>query len=382
MLQSDTKAQYATFEPVRGGANPIEAAGFFSRFVFGWTKPLLTLGNQRQLAPEDLWRLQDANKVQPLTQHFQSVYERKGRAILSSFFAIYWGRFILIGLLQFLSMVGDLYGPGYVLGEVIAAVEAPTLNATYVLQLVGSLYAVQLANAVLKNHLNYLNDMIGIQFSSSLRSMLFEKALRLDASSKKEKTAGDIANLFSVDTINVMSFATSIHAMWVLPLQIGAVLYLLYTIVGWAIFVGLAAVLVILIFNGCFAALMGTESERFMKLKDDRMKVVNEVFGSIQIIKFNAWEEKFLAKIRQLRSAELGSVKRFMRIILILITFMNCTPILVTIVVFATFTMWMKQALTVAIVFSTLALFKSLQDALIGLPVVLSGMIQSLVSAK
>ncbi|OQR85045.1 ATP-binding Cassette (ABC) Superfamily [Achlya hypogyna] len=381
-MRSTDAPKYATFEPIRGGGSPVKAAGFFSRFVFAWAKSLLTQGNQRQLTPNDMWHLSAANKVQPLTQHFQSVYERKGRTVLSSFFAIYWGRFLLIGVLQLLTVVGDLYGPGYVLGQIVAAVEAPTLDTKYVLQLVGSLYAVQLMNALLKNHLNYVNDMVGVQFSSSLRSMLFEKALRLDASSKKDAVAGDFASLFSVDTINVMPFATSIHSMWILPLQIGAVLYLLYTIIGWAIFVGLSAVLVILLVNAIVAILMGAEQELCFKLKDDRMKVVNEVFGAIQTIKLNAWEEKFQAKIRQLRTAELESTWSLMRTILVLVTFMNCTPILVTVAVFATFTLWMQQALTVAIVFSTLALFKSLQDALVNLPIVIMALVQSLVSAQ
>ncbi|OQR89198.1 ATP-binding Cassette (ABC) Superfamily, partial [Thraustotheca clavata] len=381
MLPSDKK--YSTFEPVaQSTEHPYESAGFLSKFFFGWTKPLMQLGNKRQLAPEDLWRLQDENKVQPLTKQFREVYERNNRGILKSFFSIYWCRFIAIGFMQFFTIMCSLYGPGFVLGQVIQAVEAPELDMKYVLMLIGSLYAAQIASAFVQSHLTFMNEVIGIQFSSALRSMLFEKALLLSAKSKREKTAGDVANLFSVDTINVMSFAGSIHQMWIVPLQIGFVLYLLYTIIGWSIFVGLGAVFVILVINGFFAVLMGSEQERCFKLKDNRMKVVNEVFGAIQIIKFNAWEEKFADKIRQLRHTEYSSVRKLLYTILILITFMNCTPIIVTVVVFATFTMWMKQTLTVAIVFSTLALFKSLQDALINLPIVITSMVQSLVSAK
>ncbi|KDO34456.1 hypothetical protein SPRG_00520, partial [Saprolegnia parasitica CBS 223.65] len=384
MLQSNKKAtEYKTFEPAPvPRAHPQDDANIVSRLAFAWTEPLLRLGNARQLASSDLWKLQDSIKVEPLTAHFENVYARKNKGLLSSFFAIYWGRFACIGFMELFTVLADLYGPGYVLGEIIRAVEAPVLDTTYVLQLIGSLYLVQVTAAFIKGHMTYLNGVIGIQFSSVLRSMLFKKALRLDASSKKEKTAGDIANLFSIDTINVMSFATSIHSMWIVPLQIGIVLHLLYTIVGWAIFVGLGAVVLILVVNGVVAGLMGAEQERCFKLKDDRMKVVNEVFGAIQIIKFNAWEEKFLAKIRNLRLIEFQSTKKLMHIIVVLLSFMNCTPILVTVVVFATFTLWMQQALTVTIVFSTLALFKSLQDALVNLPMVMSSMVQSLVSAK
>ncbi|EQC34854.1 hypothetical protein SDRG_07656 [Saprolegnia diclina VS20] len=262
MHQSNKKAaEYKTFEPAPR-LHPQDDANIVSRLTFHWTKPLLRLGNARQLASSDLWQLQSANKVEPLTAHFENAYARKNKDLLSSFFAIYWSRFACIGLMQLFTVLADLYGPGYVLGKIIRAVEAPVLDTTYVLQLIGSLYLVQVTAAFIKGHLTYLNDVIGIQFSSALRSMLFKKALRLDASSKKEKTAGDIANLFSIDTINVMSFATSIHSMWIVPLQIAIVLDLLYTIVGWAIFVGLGAVV---------AGLLGAEQERCFKLKDARL---------------------------------------------------------------------------------------------------------------
>ncbi|EQC34930.1 hypothetical protein SDRG_07728 [Saprolegnia diclina VS20] len=334
MLKSDKSVpQYRTFDaPAKADApHPQDTSNVFTWLSFDWVQPFLRVGNTRQLAPEDMWPLQEVNRVGRLAGEFKVVYEHHNKGILTSFFAIYWGRFIVLGFMQLFTVLADLYGPGYVLGEIIRAVEAPVLDTTYVLQLIGSLYVSQLINAFVKSHMNYMNDVIGIQFSSSLRSMLFEKALLLNASSKKEKTAGDIANLFSIDVINVMSFALSIHQIWIVPCQVGFVLYLLYKIIGWSIFVGLGVVAVILVINAVLAIMLGSEEERLFKLKDDRMKVVNEVFGAIQIIKFNAWEEKFQAKIRQLRAIELGSIARFFRIVIVLISFMNCTPVLVTV---------------------------------------------------
>ncbi|OQS00281.1 ATP-binding Cassette (ABC) Superfamily, partial [Thraustotheca clavata] len=382
MLKLDGASQsYSTFDAIND-EHPQDKANFLSRLSFEWVMPLLKLGNKRQLAPEDMWRLQNSNRVSKLAAEFNAIYHQKNKGILSSFFAIYWVKFVFLGFMQLFTVLCDLYGPGYVLRKVVEAVEAPVLDTNYVLKLIASLYFSQFVNAFVKSHMNYMNDVIGIQFSSSLRSMLFEKALLLNAQSKKLKTAGDIANLFSVDVINVMSFALSIHQIWIVPCQVSFVLYLLYAIVGWSIFVGLGVVAFILILNAILAIMLGQEEENLFKLKDNRMKVINEVFGAIQIVKFNAWEEKFLAKVRELRQIELNSINRFFRIVIVLISFMNCTPVLVTVTVFATFTMWMKQTLTVAIVFSTLALFKSLQDSLINLPIVIMAMVQSLVSAK
>lgn len=48
-----------------------------------------------------------------------------------------------------------------------------------------------------------------------------------------------------------------------------------------------------------------------MKLKDDRMKITNEVFGQIKFIKVNAWEEFFYKRINDKRDLELNILTRY-----------------------------------------------------------------------
>ncbi|RHY50243.1 hypothetical protein DYB30_011228 [Aphanomyces astaci] len=362
--------------------HPLDNANLLSKAIFGWANSLLREGNRRQLGPEDLWPLQESNKAAPLASNYAAVYVTRGKSILRTFFAIYWAKLVGVGLMQLFTVACDLYGPAYVLQKVVRAVQQPVFDATATSLLVLSLYGIQVLSAFTKAHMKFINDVIGIQLASSLRSMLFEKALKLNAKSKKEKSTGDIANLFSTDIINVMQFAASMNLIWIVPVQIGVVLFLLYLLVGWSIFVGLAVVFVILALNAVVAVVLGKELDHMFKAKDNRMKVVNEVFGAIQIIKFNAWEEKFLAKLTELRLVEIVSIWKYMRYYLVLVTFLFTTPVLVTIAIFATFALWMNQALTVEIVFSTLALFRSMQHALYSLPIVITSTVQCFVSVK
>ncbi|ETV74101.1 hypothetical protein H257_11404 [Aphanomyces astaci] len=362
--------------------HPLDNANVLSKAIFGWANTLLRDGNQRQLGPDDMWPLQDSNKAATLASIYVSVYATHGKSLLRSFFAIYWVKLIVIAVMQLFTAACDLYGPAYVLQKVVRAVQQPVFDPTATSLLVLSLYGIQVVSAFVKAHMKFMNDVIGFQFGSSLRSMLFEKALKLNAKSKKEKSAGDIANLFSTDVNSVMEFATNMNLIWIVPVQIGIVLYLLYVLVGWAIFVGLGVVFVILVINAVVAIMLGKEQDILFQAKDNRMKVVNEVFGAIQIVKFNAWEEKFLDKLIELRLAEVVSIWKYMRYYLVLMMFMFTTPVLVTITIFATFTLWMQLSLTVEIVFSTLALFKSLQDALFGLPVIIMSTAQCFVSVK
>ncbi|RHZ18195.1 hypothetical protein DYB26_015721, partial [Aphanomyces astaci] len=360
----------------------LDNANVLSKAIFGWANALLRDGNQRQLDPDDMWPLQDSNKAATLTSNYVSVYATHGKSLLRTFFAIYWVKLIVIAVMQLFTVACDLYGPAYVLQKVVRAVQQPVFDPIATSLLVLSLYGIQVVGAFVKAHMKFMNDVIGFQFGSILRSMLFQKALKLNAKSKKKKSAGDIANLFSTDVNSVMEFAASMSLIWIVPVQIGIVMYLLYVLVGWAIFVGLAVVFVILVINAVVAIMLGKEQDILFQAKDNRMKVVNEVFGAIQIVKFNAWEEKFLDKLIELRLAEVVSIWKYMRYYLVLMMFMFTTPVLVTITIFATFTLWMQLSLTVEIVFSTLALFKYLQDALFGLPVIFMSTAQCFVSVK
>ncbi|CAK4727895.1 unnamed protein product, partial [Aphanomyces euteiches] len=380
-MLADSK-KYSTFEAIPHGPHPLDVASAWSKFAFGWAEPLIALGNQRQLSPDDMWPLQGPNKVTPLTTRFAAAYRVHNQGILKTFFSIYLWQFLWLGLLQLFIAICSLYGPGFVLGQVIAALESPTFDSIYVLQLVGSLLAISVAIAFAKAHVAFLNDIVGIQFSACLRSMLFEKSLKLSAKSKKEKTAGDIANLFSVDVINIMDFALNAHQMWIVPLQVLIVLYLLYQFVGWASFVGLAIVGSIIAINARAAVLLGRTEEELFERKDHRMKLLNELFGAIQIVKFNAWEEKFATRVQALRDSEVQSIKVFYEYVVVLMTLMSSAPVLVALAVFATFTLLMHQVLTVTVVFATIALFKSLQDAMANLPFSIMSLVQSLISAK
>ncbi|CAK4107440.1 unnamed protein product, partial [Aphanomyces euteiches] len=373
---------YNTFGPVGGGAHPLDTASIWSKIGFSWAEPLIALGNQRQLSPDDLWSLQSTNNVAKLTSTFSGAFKSHSQGVIRAFFAVYLWKYLWLGLLQLFTAVCDLYGPGFVLGQIIATLEAPTFDTEYVLKLVGSLFVVMTASALVKAHVAFLNDILGIQFTASLRSMVFTKALKLSAKSRKEKSAGDIANLFGTDVLNMMEFANYSHQLWIVPVQILIVLGLLYRLVGCASLVGLAIVGLVLWINSRSAIALGKAEMQLLKRKDDRTKLLTELFGAIQIVKFNAWEEKFGERAQGLRDLEVGALRVFYKYLILIQSLLGCTPVLVALSVFATFTLGMKQVLTVTVVFSTVALFKSLQEAIESLPVSITTFMQSLVSAK
>ncbi|KAF0689264.1 Aste57867_19276 [Aphanomyces stellatus] len=365
--------------------HPLDTAGLFSKATFSWANKLIALGNTKQLNPDDVWKIQEKNSVEPILASTVDVYEACDRKLLKTFFTIYWPRLVLVGVMQLASAGCDLFGPSYVIKQILKAtapLPGEDIDWTRAILLCVALYGVQIFSTFMRSHIHFINDVIGIQYTAFMRSILFKKALNLSAASRKEKSAGDVANLFSVDVVNFMFFSVNLNMLWIVPVQIAVTLYLIHSEVGWAIYIGFAALVLVLLITMVFGVFIGRASNRILTAKDNRMKVINELFGAVQIVKFNAWEEKFEARIVELRNKELAAILVFIKNLLVIITSMYTAPVLITVVVFATYSIWMNQVLTPSIVFTTLALFKSLQESLVALPSTFVQMIEAVISAR
>ncbi|KAF0684084.1 Aste57867_23930 [Aphanomyces stellatus] len=385
MLQSNTLSKYQTFSgatPTEPLAHPLTEASCLSKLAFGWVQPLLALGNRRQFAPEDLWPVRTTEKTSLLAKRFAAAYYARGQSILGAFFSIYWCQLFWLGLLQLFSVACDLYGPGFVLGQVIASLEAPMFDKVYVLQLVASLVGSSVLNAFATAHMNNLNTVIGIQVAAALQSMVFDKSLKLSSKAKTQKSAGEIVSVFTADIQTITNLTKRINPMWITPIQLGFVLHLLWGLVGWATLSAFAVMFVLGFVSAILASVVGSQRRQILTIKDSRMKVLTELFGAIQIIKFNAWEDKFRTRVEAIRTREVDSLWMFYKAAFVLITLMESTPIVVTVAVFATYTLWMQQNLTVTVVFATIALLKVLQSVLNMLPFLITGFVQALVSIK
>ena len=71
--------------------------------------------------------------------------------------------------------------------------------------------------------------------------------------------------------------------MWSAPLQIAIALWQLYETIGPSLFAGLGIMLVMMPINGFVAAKQRTLQIQQMKLKDERIKMMNEVLSGIRV---------------------------------------------------------------------------------------------------
>ncbi|CAK4696943.1 unnamed protein product [Aphanomyces euteiches] len=316
-----------------------KAAGCFSNLFFSWAGSLLSLGHERRLDPDDMWPLEQENQCRTVSDVFEPKFNQS-RSILNDF------------------------------------------DQRYFLACVGLLVGAKIIQALASTHSGLLNQLVMVRITSALQHLLFKKALHLSSKSRREKSAGEIANLFSSDLQWIINFAVSSNQVWLLPLQVVVTLILLYRLIGWASLLGSVAIAIVLVSNNYLAMWQKRILETLMKLKDDRMKSVNEVFSAMQIVKLIAWEDKFEAKIQSQRELELTQLWKLFALQAFQMGVLYIAPVAVTIASFAAYTLVMHETLTATKMFTSLALFALLRCPMTALPQVIASLMQAIVAVN
>ncbi|KAF0713272.1 hypothetical protein As57867_004420, partial [Aphanomyces stellatus] len=324
--------------------HPLDTASIFSRMFYTWATPLVMLSNERQLDPSDVWPLQDAIKCESISHIFEPKY-RKTKSIFRAGLSVFGFKALFIGILQLFVVLASLYGP-MVLQQVVSAVESSNADFRTLLVPIATLFAIKVAQAVITTQSKLFNEIIFFQFAAALQSLLFKKTLALNAKSRKVKSTGEISNLFGADMWQVLAVSYSPNDIWITPLQVIALLYMLWQVLGFAMLSGISVIFIAFVINKFLATASRNNWKSLMEKKDTRMKTINEVFGSMQIIKLNAWEERYGDKIRDLRDDELKSLWTGSCISAGTIAMNYIAPVALTTVSFASYVLILKQPLT------------------------------------
>uniref|UniRef100_H3H7E8 Enoyl reductase (ER) domain-containing protein n=2 Tax=Phytophthora ramorum TaxID=164328 RepID=H3H7E8_PHYRM len=354
-------------------------APLWSRLFFSYANPMMSAGNTRQLNNEDLWELEGENRSAAAFDEFVEHFERHDKSIIKAMVAAYGGRFLLCGLAMLFTTACNVFAPA-VLNHVITVFAAPQIDMYNLSAWLSVFFGSRLVNAIVMSHMHFYLELIALRLTVTLKALLFRKAMRRSIQSKGDAKAVDISNLYSSDVDNVLWAAFQINSLWIIPIQIVVVVYMLYAVIDMAAFAGLAVIASSMLVSFIIAKLSGSTFEDIMKHKDERMKTIKEVFNAIQIVKLNAWEDKFADKIHKLRATELSAVKRFMYLGALNIFVLWASPLAVSAVSFAVYAIVMERALTAAKVFTAIALFNALRDPLRDLPTVIQTCIQAKIS--
>uniref|UniRef100_A0A8B9RB37 ABC transmembrane type-1 domain-containing protein n=1 Tax=Astyanax mexicanus TaxID=7994 RepID=A0A8B9RB37_ASTMX len=225
--------------------------------------------------------------------------------------------------------------------------------------------------------------VLGMKVRTAIMAAVYKKALVVSNDARKESTVGETVNLMSADAQRFNDVTNFIHLLWSCPLQIILSIVFLWMELGPSVLAGLLVMVLMVPINGLLATKSKTYQMENMKLKDKRMKIMNEILNGIKILKLYAWEPSFEAQVQDIREQELKVMRKFAYLSSVSTFIFSCAPALVSLATFAVFvSVSPDNILDAEKAFTSISLFNILRFPLAMLPMLISSMVQTVVSRK
>uniref|UniRef100_A0A182J6S8 ABC-type glutathione-S-conjugate transporter n=1 Tax=Anopheles atroparvus TaxID=41427 RepID=A0A182J6S8_ANOAO len=403
------KAPMVSKYPTANKPSPELRSSFFGKLLFLHFDSFAWKGFRKPLTMDDMYDInpQDASRelVPPFDKYWKASVERGRKqqmvanrkagkptieckphapsngSVLYAMIRAYGGPFWFAGMLQ-LAISGLQFASPYLMQELMAliALDGPLWKG---LLLTFGLFGASLLLGLFNGQYLYNTFLSGFRIRTGLISAIYRKAMRISSSAKKDTTVGEIVNLMAVDAQKFFELTSYLHILWSALLIIGLCVYLLYDILGAAVFAGLGVMVLIMPLSGVVAAKLRSCQVAQMKLKDDRVKKMNEILGGIKVLKLYAWEPSFQTSILDVRSEEMGILKRMAYYGAGIYFTFTIAPFLVTLVSFAVYVLMDENnILDPQTAFVSLALFNIMRFPLGMFPMVVTFSMQAWVSVK
>uniref|UniRef100_A0A915JQ44 Uncharacterized protein n=1 Tax=Romanomermis culicivorax TaxID=13658 RepID=A0A915JQ44_ROMCU len=255
----------------------------FSRILFCWMNKLLWKGFKKPLDFPDLWTIDPNDDAKNVCNKFEGNLRKRLNMKYHKMIKAEDG--LIMNFLK--SPDPDWHGYLYVAFLIIG----------------------QILKSVFYQHQNQKMYRICIRLKAGIMACIFRKSLMLNSESRNENAMGKIMNLLSVDVTKFTETASYIHLVWASVLQIIVGFVGLYLIIGFTFVPGLIVYVIMFVMNSLAATYIQLYQERQMNRKDERLKLLGEIFSGIKVIKLYAWENAFINNVAKIRNREISCIK-------------------------------------------------------------------------
>jgi ABC-type multidrug transport system fused ATPase/permease subunit len=402
-----------------------QTASVFSLGTFTWVDAIVWTGYKKTYEIEDVWNLPPHDKASWLIIDYRQLRKTSS---LAFHLLKYFKRSLLIQA-SWAAFSGVLtFVPTLLLKFILEYVENPSQtpqNAAWfyvILLLVSSC-----ADAVANGQSLWIGRKICIRLRAIIIGEIYAKALKRKVSATSDKilgqkeksdkpkagllqwlvgtkkdddeseepssedetqsksdaqvTSGTIINLMAVDSFKVSEICAYLHFLWAsTPVQFVGSIALLYRILGFSSFVGIGMMGLLLPINMLISNKFNSIQKEILAATDERIHTTNEVLSNIRIIKFFAWEQRFMSLVGEKRSLEIKHIRRRYVVWAFAATVWSGAPIVITLLSFAVYTKVEKKDLVPSIAFTALSLFQILRIPLDQLADMIAHVMESKVS--
>ncbi|KAF2810986.1 uncharacterized protein BDZ99DRAFT_415278 [Mytilinidion resinicola] len=402
-------------------------ASVLSLATFAWVDSIVWVGYKKTYELADVWNLPPKDKAASLLAEYRQV---KKTSILAYHLVKYFKRGLIIQA-GWAAIGGFLtFAPTLLLKAILEYMEKPEntpRNAAWFYVIL--LFVSGCASALADGQALWLGRKICIRIRAVIIGEIYAKALKRRAAAgadkilgqekKKEKTArpkalkrmmtfgrrkkkttedvksqqpdeeksdsqvttGAIINLMAVDAFKVSEICAYLHFLWAnTPVQLVVAIVLLYRILGYSSIAGISTMALLLPVNIWISRQFSKMQKLISAATDARIHTTNEVLTNIRIIKYFAWEQRYMGLVNEKRTIELKYLRQRYILWALAATVWSGAPVLITFLSFMVFTMIEKKDLVPSVAFTALSLFQILRIPLDQLADMLAHVLESKVS--
>ncbi|QRV97503.1 ABC transporter transmembrane region [Ceratobasidium sp. AG-Ba] len=410
--------------------SPELTANWFSKLVFEWITPTLSLGYARPLEAPDLWKMDHSRSAEVMSELIITSFERRkakadaynerlrngeiGPGVRGVWWSLQGKRaekekqwrekdglkkpslmwamndsvswwFWSGGICMLISNVAQICSPLLVkeiikFGQLSYATHRAGQPSPPIGKGVGlavGLFLLQVLSALCVHQGFYRSASTGALLRTGLIAAIYSRATQLTSRARSTLTNGKLVNHISTD-VSRIDFATSFaHMAWTAPVQMVICLIILLLNLGWSALCGFAFFILMTPVQTRVMKYLFTVRKKSMVWTDKRAKLLQELLGGMRVLKFFAWENPYLKRIGEFRNNEL----KYIRSLLLIRSGNNAVafsmPVLASVISFVAYSL-SGHALDPAVIFASLTLFQMLRMPLMFLPIALSSIADAL----
>ncbi|XP_027504549.1 multidrug resistance-associated protein 1-like isoform X1 [Corapipo altera] len=381
-----------------------ENAFFFSKLTYSWFSRVISTGYKKPLEREDLCEVNESDSPYSVCPKFEKQWRKEIQKSTTGLMASYvqrtllkktsfhkpslilpiWQTFkyilIKVALLKVAADVLAFMSPQIMKAMIMASESQPSScwrGCAYAV----ALFFVVLSQTLLRQLYQRINILTAVKIKTAAVGLIYKKALTLANSSRQNYTTGQIVNLMSADTQQLLEMAVTMNQLWSAPFQIIVAVVFLWKELGPSVLAGVALLLLVIPLNVHIAAKVRRLKKSQMKYSDQQVKILTEILHGIKILKLYAWEPAYQRKVLSIREREMDVLKSSGYLTTYSTLTLTCIPFMVLLATFGVFFHLDKEnVLTAAKVFTSISLFNILRYPLFDLPSVISAVAQTRVS--
>uniref|UniRef100_A0A2C9JNJ0 Uncharacterized protein n=1 Tax=Biomphalaria glabrata TaxID=6526 RepID=A0A2C9JNJ0_BIOGL len=293
---------------------PYDHANIFSKLTFWWMNALFKLGFKNHLSSLnicDVSKEDESSLMQSKLERYWKdevqKYTEGGKASL--FRAVLWAfkwQWILPGILVFMSEAIKLIQP-YLIGLLVAYFndDADSVNESTAYGIGAALGVSAFLQICLNPTYFFIMQHVALRMKVAVGAMIYRKVLSLSTEAFHYTSSGQIVNHLSTDIEKFNSSIDLLHYIWLSPMSIILVMYLMYSQIGVTCFWGLAVVAVIVPAQAGLSSIFGKLRQKIGACSDKRIQLMSDVIMAIRVIKMHCWEKPFHNLITKQRRQEI-----------------------------------------------------------------------------